>query len=187
MRGERGRRGPGAKKRHLLSTFDTKHDQFAKTGSGQTQEKHSKKCRFFCQVEVALESFRPNGEETLQKNPVKKKFHPRHEETIKKDPECKRKLAKWWAAHMKGRAPGDVSGTMVRTDTKRPFLFFLSTRDLLMINESACHHTQPRDEQKRGQLCDKEASSSVCVFSFSFPFLRRLTKRRSSSWLRRSA
>ena len=79
---------------------------------------------FFCQVEVALDSFRPNGEETLQKNPVKKKFHPRHEETIKKDPECKRKLAKWWAAHMKGRAPGDVSGTMVRTDTKRPFLFF---------------------------------------------------------------
>ena len=43
---------------------------------------------FFCQVEVALESFRPNGEETLQKNPVKKKFHPRHEETIKKGPEC---------------------------------------------------------------------------------------------------
>ena len=66
------------------------------------------------QVEAALPSFRPNGsDEVLQKNPVKKKFFPRHEETIKKDPECKRKLAKWWAARMKGKQPGDVSGTMV--------------------------------------------------------------------------
>ena len=47
-----------------------------------------RKVPFFCQVEVALESFRLNGEETLQKNPVKKKFHPCHEETIKKGPEC---------------------------------------------------------------------------------------------------
>jgi hypothetical protein len=66
------------------------------------------------EVEAAIPSFRPNGsDEVLRKNPVKKKFFPRHEETIKKDPECKRKLAKWWAARMKGKPPGDVSGTIV--------------------------------------------------------------------------
>ena len=65
-------------------------------------------------AENPLASFRPNGpDEALQKNPVKKKFFPRHEETIKKDDACKAKLAKWWAAHMKGKQPGDVSGTLV--------------------------------------------------------------------------
>ena len=36
------------RKRHFSSTFYTTNDHFTKTGSGQTWEKHSKRCRFRC-------------------------------------------------------------------------------------------------------------------------------------------